>query len=239
MGVYIGAWYLLQDIFANRGLRREWLVDALLIAGVPVVFVGYAQVEVALTGGLPLPRPVGTLGNANALAAFLVMLIPFALGAFAAAKSPGARTARAFYGVMALALLMLSFSRGGWIGTGVALAVWVDLRFPVRRIWTALPRAASKSVLIVERLQRRLVVAFVLVDVARHRRAQARTAHLAIPYGDPVVRAAPADRARLVHLRRGAFAAEFAAAAGAAQPRPQRHPARRRRAGHRRRSRWR
>src|SRR5947207_12597969 len=36
MGVYIGTWYLLQDLTANRVLRREWLADALLLTGVPI-----------------------------------------------------------------------------------------------------------------------------------------------------------------------------------------------------------
>src|SRR4051812_878278 len=76
VGAYIGAWYLLHDTFANGGLRREWLIDAILIAGIPVVFVGYAQVYVALMDHLALPRPVGTLGNANSLGALLVMLLP-------------------------------------------------------------------------------------------------------------------------------------------------------------------
>ncbi len=148
MGVYIGAWYVLQDAFANRALRREWLVDALLIAGVPVVFVGYAQVEVALTGGLPLPRPVGTLGNANALAAFLVMLIPFALGRTIGTRSPLARVALGFYSVMALGLIFLSYSRGGWFGAAVAVAVWVSLRFPVRRWWAAQSGALRGTLLV-------------------------------------------------------------------------------------------
>ncbi len=88
MGVYIGAWYLLAQALANRALRRTWLIDALLIAGVPVVFVGFAQVWLALISGLPLPRPVGTLGNANTLAALLVMLIPFTAGRLAESRTP-------------------------------------------------------------------------------------------------------------------------------------------------------
>ena len=130
MGVYIGVWYVLQDALANRALRREWLVDALLIAGVPVVFVGYAQVELALTSGFALPRPVGTLGNANALAAFLVMLIPLHAGRIVEVRAPLARVMFGFYSVMVLGLIFLSYSRGGWFGAAVAVAVWVSLRLP-------------------------------------------------------------------------------------------------------------
>ncbi len=140
MGVYIGAWYLLWQALANRVLRRAWLIDALLIAGVPVVFVGFAQVWLAITSGLPLPRPVGTLGNANTLAALLVMLIPFTAGRLAESRAPLARVLLGLYTLANLVLLALTFSRGGWIGGVVGLAVWVALRFPVRQIWAALPR---------------------------------------------------------------------------------------------------
>ncbi|MEP7290964.1 MAG: O-antigen ligase family protein [Chloroflexota bacterium] len=135
VGLYIGVWYVLQDALANHKLRREWLVDALLIAGVPVGFVGFAQVELALTSGLALPRPVGTLGNANALAGFLVLLLPFAAGRLMLARTPLTRMLLAVYSVAILLLLLLSFSRGGWLGAGVALVVWASLRFPLSKWW--------------------------------------------------------------------------------------------------------
>ena len=140
MGIYVGAWYLLSHALANRALRRAWLIDALLIAGVPVVFVGFAQVWLALTSGLPIPRPVGTLGNPNTLAALLVLLIPFTAGWLVEAKAPLPRVLLGLYTLATLLLLGLTFSRGGWIGSVVGLAVWIGLRFPVRQIWTTLPR---------------------------------------------------------------------------------------------------
>ena len=88
MSLYILLWYVLQDLFANRGLRRVWLADGILITGIPVTFVGYAQVEAALVQGLSLPRPVGTLGNSNALGGFLVMLLPFIGGRLLVARAP-------------------------------------------------------------------------------------------------------------------------------------------------------
>lgn len=141
VGLYVGIWLIGYDALANRGIRREWLVDALLITGVPVVFVGFAQVELALTSGMPLPRPVGTLGNANALAAFLVMLIPLTAGRCASSKTPLARVALGVYCFGTLILMLLTFSRGGWLGAVVAVAVWVSLRFPLRRWWSARSRA--------------------------------------------------------------------------------------------------
>ncbi len=163
MGVYVGAWYLLSHALANRALRRAWLIDALLIAGVPVVFVGFAQVWLALTSGLPLPRPVGTLGNPNTLAALLVMLIPFTAGRLAESKAPLPRVLLGLYTLANLVLLGLTFSRGGWIGGVVGLAVWIGLRFPVRQIWIALPRL-QKAALIALALLAATGGAVVLLD---------------------------------------------------------------------------
>jgi O-antigen ligase len=141
MGLYILAWYALQDALANRALRRAWIVDALLVAGVPVMFVGFAQVQVALMAGLPLPRPVGTLGNPNTLGALLVVLIPLALGRLFMLRAPLLRVLLTVYALALFALLALSFSRGGWLGGGVALTVWIVLRFPLRQFWASLSRA--------------------------------------------------------------------------------------------------
>ncbi|MCC6805184.1 MAG: O-antigen ligase family protein, partial [Anaerolineae bacterium] len=127
--------------------RREWLLDALLVAGVPVVFIGIAQVEVALTSGQPIPRPVGTLGNPNALAAFLILLIPLTAGRFMAARSPLARVTFALYCLGTLVLTALTYSRGGWFGAGVAAATWIALRFPVRAWWSTRSRAVRMGLI--------------------------------------------------------------------------------------------
>lgn len=148
MGLYIAAWYALQDALANGGLRRAWLIDALLITGVPVIFVGFAQIELALVGGLELPRPVGTLGNANAFGAFLVLLLPMVLGRLASIRKPLPRTLLAVYAVGVVVMLLLSFSRGAWIGGAVALLVWGVLRFPVRRTWAKIPSRTRRILLV-------------------------------------------------------------------------------------------
>lgn len=153
MGLYILAWYALQDALANRALRCAWMVDALLIAGIPVVFVGFAQVQVALLAGQPLPRPVGTLGNPNTLGALLVVLIPLALGRLFMLRTALLRVLLAMYALALFALLALSFSRGGWLGGAAALSVWVVLRFPLRQFWTSISRT------------RRVVLAVVLVII--------------------------------------------------------------------------
>ncbi len=149
MGLYIAGWYLLQEALANRRLRREWLVDALIITGVPTVFVGFAQVQVALVSGLSVPRPVGTLGNANALAAFLVILLPLITGRLFMARRTPARVILGVYGTAVLLLILLSFSRGGWLGAAAALATWATLSFPVRQRWAQCSQLQKASVGIV------------------------------------------------------------------------------------------
>jgi O-antigen ligase/tetratricopeptide (TPR) repeat protein len=130
VGLYIGMWYVLTDCLSNGGLIRRTLVDGLLIGGFVVLIFGYLQTYVFLSmqlrGGLPLtlPRPVSTLGNANALGNFLVVLIPFALTACVSARAAFVKVLMGLYTLLALVLLFLSFSRGAWLGTAVGLVVW-------------------------------------------------------------------------------------------------------------------
>lgn len=163
MGLYIGVWYILHDAFANGGLRRAWLVDALLISGIVPVFFGYAQVQVALVGGAPLPRPVGTLGNANSLASLLVLLLPLCAGRLIAARKPLGRTLYGFYGAVMLVLLLLTFSRGGWVGAAVGLAVWAMLSLPLRRRWSAL-RRPLRLIVVVTAVLALILVLYVVVE---------------------------------------------------------------------------
>ncbi len=132
VGLYVGIWYLLHDALANRGIRRDMLVDGLLFGGVVVLFFGYWQtyswlLATDLSAGFSLPRPVSVLGNANTLAAFLVVLLPFVLGRLAAVRSRLARIALLLYTLATGGLLFLTFSRGGWIGAGAGLATWFGL----------------------------------------------------------------------------------------------------------------
>jgi O-antigen ligase len=130
VGLYIGMWYVLTDCLSNGGLARRTLVDGLLIGGFVVLIFGYLQTYVFLSmqlrGGLPLtlPRPVSTLGNANALGNFLVVLIPFALTACVTARAAFVKVVMGLYTLLALVLLFLTFSRGAWLGTAAGLVVW-------------------------------------------------------------------------------------------------------------------
>lgn len=68
-------------------------------------------------------RVFSTLGQANALAAFLVVALPLAL-ALAVTSGKIGRTISALAGVAIAAALALTLSRGGYLGIGTALVVF-------------------------------------------------------------------------------------------------------------------
>src|SRR5258708_10655564 len=105
--LYFGLWSLLQDSLANKRLKRETLIDSLLLSSIPVLVIGYVQfvywlsswLQLAGTGkalAFDIPRLSSTLVNPNVLAAFLVSLIPLALMRFMTANRLG-RILLAFY----------------------------------------------------------------------------------------------------------------------------------------------
>jgi len=131
VGVYIGVWHVLHDLMANGALKRETLVDGLLISGLVVLIFGYVQLQAWLGqvaalgfGAVSLPRPVSTFGNPNFLGGFLVVLIPLVLTRVFMTRSRFNRAMLGIYALLALILLFLTFSRGAWIGTAVGCAIW-------------------------------------------------------------------------------------------------------------------
>lgn len=131
MGLYIGVWYALHDLLANRPRWRDTLVDALLIAGVVVVTFGYAQLQGWLTqaarlgiAAAPLPRPVSVFGNPNFLSSFLIVLIPLILSRAALAKGAPPRALLLLYALLSALLLLLTSSRGAWLGLLAGGALW-------------------------------------------------------------------------------------------------------------------
>ncbi|MBC8170436.1 MAG: hypothetical protein H7X77_02145, partial [Anaerolineae bacterium] len=121
VSLYLLIWYVLLDWLANKRLRRSVLVDGLLVAGGIILVFGYWQViNAALNGwrysGLfGLPRPGSLIGNPNSLAAVLIVILGLAFGRWFDTR----RYIRWFYGGYVLTtgiMLLLTFSRGGWLG---------------------------------------------------------------------------------------------------------------------------
>lgn len=130
VGMYFGVWLVLYDCVANRALTRSTLVDAILLSS--LVPLGFALREVGAFAAdalqqaadgfmLPeLPRPSGTLGNTNLLAAYLILVIPLGAGRWLTVRQRWQRLALSFYGLVALGLLFLTYSRSNWLGLALA-----------------------------------------------------------------------------------------------------------------------
>jgi putative inorganic carbon (HCO3(-)) transporter len=131
MALYGLIGYSLHDWIAHGWLKRAQLADALLTAGGLIMALGWLQsrewlisvTQVFQTGVFPpLPRPVSTLGNPNTLAALLVVLIPVS-AAYALRGRGLARLAASVYTLAGLMLLVLTYSRGGWLGAAAGLGM--------------------------------------------------------------------------------------------------------------------
>lgn len=132
VGLYVLAWYVAYDLLANRALRREQLVNAVLVAGVVVVGFGYFQargwlsVQLPLmangTIGLDLPRLSSVFENPNSFGDFLVVMLPLAVGAWLA-RGFFARVALTVLIAAGLFLLALTYSRAAWIAAVAAFAI--------------------------------------------------------------------------------------------------------------------
>ncbi len=136
VGVYIGVWYALHDVLANRAVRKDILIDALLIAGLVVIVFGYWQMTNALSQSTNLlaVRPVSLLGNSNALGAFLVVLTPFAYARSRTARLPVGRTVMTVYALLAALLLLMTFSRGAWLGLVALVVSYLGLQLYSRQL---------------------------------------------------------------------------------------------------------
>lgn len=142
----IGGWYdglvlIVLLVVANgiaRGLPRRWFLDAVLLAGLPLLFFGYQQLFGWLSGwsiyasvGVPFSpvRPPSLLGNPNTLATVLIVLILLAVMRISSATSAVWRLLWIAYTALTGVLLLFTQSRGAWfglaIGLGVALLIWL------------------------------------------------------------------------------------------------------------------
>ena len=118
VAAYIGAWYFLQDWLANRPCSKELIVDGLLGAGLMVII--FSALEMLYTGRLL--QPVSLMGNSNALGTVLVVIVPLALRKVWQARDGAPRAVWRLYSAVAIANLILTLSRGAWIGLVAACA---------------------------------------------------------------------------------------------------------------------
>ena len=124
-------WAVLNGVH-RRAPRNLLLAILVLLAVVAVALAGYqrfADQEWLMMGRRPAPqffgRSSGSFGIPNSLAALLLLLLPPALAVgFARAASPLRRMAGAGLAAIFAFGLLLTISRGAWLGLALALAAW-------------------------------------------------------------------------------------------------------------------
>jgi len=119
MLVYVGVWYALHDLLSNGGITRKQLIDALLSAGILIML--FSVVQIANAG--EFVAPVSLIGNTNALGAVLVAMTPFAVGRFLTAEHRIGRIIWGLYSLAVIANLLLTLSRGAWLGLFASLTL--------------------------------------------------------------------------------------------------------------------
>jgi len=133
-GLYAVIWYILHDCLANRLLSRATLMNGFMLVGVGVVLIGLVQISAARA---ELVRPVSVFGNTNVLATFLLLLLPLVLVRFLGARAPVSRVLWGSYALAALLLIVLTFSRGAWLGLALGLAV-MGMWYLYQRRWLSI-----------------------------------------------------------------------------------------------------
>ncbi len=141
IGIYLGMWLVLHDVLANKAVTRLMLVDSFLFAGILLVLVGSLQ---WLNSGFSV-SPVGTIGNTNAYGAILLMLAPLALMRAWMLRLAFSRWLVGLYAFVIMSLLILTRSRGAWLGLGASIVVMIVLvlkqrdllsRSALRQFWS-------------------------------------------------------------------------------------------------------
>lgn len=132
-GLYAATWLSLTDL-RQRGLPSNWVINAVLIAAVPVMLLAVAQVQGWYAGWVALdsvpvaympPRPPSTLGNANALGTVLAMLLPVSIARLRYARQPLMQVLLGVWIAGAVLVLYLTFSRGAWLAAVAGVtALW-------------------------------------------------------------------------------------------------------------------
>ena len=142
--LYLGTWALATRLLVRR---RSWwnpLLAGLLLGGLAEAVLALRQ----LHGGamalatwsdkasilLNTERLYGSLGNPNLLGGYLVPIIPLAIGAALHWRRWPSRLFAVVTAALAGAALVLTYSRGAWLGLGASLAcfglLWGWFAFP-------------------------------------------------------------------------------------------------------------
>ena len=147
--LYLGVWALAARLLAQ--CRRWWnpLLAGLLLGGLAEAVLALRQLQggaIALATWsdeasilLNTERLYGSLGNPNLLGGYLVPIVPLAIGAALHWRSWPSRLLAAVTAALAGTALVLTYSRGAWLGLAAGLAC-----FALLWGWFALPRLQGR-----------------------------------------------------------------------------------------------
>ncbi len=152
--IAILVYYFFVDLIRN-GVPTQLINKVLILVSGFILFFGVRElllwyggwIEI---GGFEQLIPPATyrvrafIGHPNLLAAYLNLLIPLALANIVLAKKNSIRVILFFWLLLAFILVFFTSSRGGWLGTFVALIVFI-LGTTISR-WDWIKRAAAKLV---------------------------------------------------------------------------------------------
>ncbi len=156
----MGAWYdalallvvlVIADLI-RRGLPRRWIADGVLLAGGYAMVVACEQTWGWFTNwwnlkavGMPFVplRPPGTLGNPNSLATALIVLVMLALPRIWHPSRLILRIGWGLYILFAGGVLLLTESKGAWIGLIVGFVALGIFAWRASNVQISLRRAAK------------------------------------------------------------------------------------------------
>jgi tetratricopeptide (TPR) repeat protein/O-antigen ligase len=135
--LYVLAWVLVSDLI-RRGWPAELFARVMAVLATGVIGLALWQTAtyeldwLAISGGTPLIPPVilrpnPLLTHANMVAAFLNLLFPIVLVGLLNSSTWPRRIIAGVWVFMAWMVILLTSSRGAWLGTAVALFVTVGL----------------------------------------------------------------------------------------------------------------
>jgi O-antigen ligase len=125
---YAVVYYLVLAMVQTRARLRH-LVFFLVVLAVFLALIGLFQtlgnIHFPWWQYPDLPGKSGilkaTFGNRNHMAGFLAMIIPMQLGLFLTGRGRGRNALLAYFACVLIGALVLTLSRGGWLGTAVGL----------------------------------------------------------------------------------------------------------------------
>lgn len=179
--MYVILFYIVIDL-----LRRGWPADLfvkslLVVGGIACSLAALEALEWYVTwfatGGFAHPMPpssfrvIKTLGP-NPLAAYLNLLIPFAVVAAVATRRPLTRLVLTSWLLLALVVEFLTFSRGGWLGLSAAmatLAIMLTLQHRSRLQTLELSRRLGRSKIVAATLIAATLIAALLICLVGYR----------------------------------------------------------------------